>query len=75
MWAKLYIHTKDNNYSDNNNYEVLIIVFILWKHWSPHHNYNDNDTAEWSRWITVRTIFFQLINARNIDSQSESILL
>ncbi len=24
------IHTKDDNYSDNYNYTVLIIVVILW---------------------------------------------
>ncbi len=38
------VHTKVNNFNDNN--EVLIMVLILWETGSPHRNCNDNDTKE-----------------------------
>ncbi len=40
--------TKDRNYNDN--YNVLIIVLILWEEESPYHNYNHKDTEEQYQW-------------------------
>ncbi len=40
---------------------------------SPHHSYlTFNDTEEQYHWNLFQNIFFQMMNNKNIDSQSES---
>lgn len=42
VWQLWAVHIKANIYNINYNYEVLIIVLILWKKVSRHHIYNHN---------------------------------
>lgn len=60
------VHTTDDNYNDS----ALNIVLIKWKKESPCHSYTDNDTVERYCWNQYQNDFVQLVNNKNIDSQS-----
>ncbi len=64
----------DYNYNDNYKYNVLII--ILWEYGSSCRNYNYREERYHKyHWNNFQSDIFQLMNNRNIDSQSESIWL
>lgn len=46
---------------DNNNYEILIIILILWEQ-SPLYNYNDNNRVTKSLESLSENFFSQLMN-------------
>ncbi len=55
----------------------IFLNFILFLRWRPVHtkddNYNDNDTEAQNCWNHFQNYyFFQLMNDKNTDSQSES---
>lgn len=52
---------KDENY-DNNALNLKQ---------NPYHNYNHNGTEEWYHWNHFQTDLFQLMNNKNIYSQSK----
>jgi len=67
------VHTKDDNYDDNDKDIVLKIILYV----KRVHTTTITLTAQRNNIIgnTFRMTFFQLMNDKNIDSQSESILL
>ncbi len=63
------VHTKDDKDI------VLKIILSIKEQQSLHHNYNDKATEKRYRWNHFQNDFFHLMNNKNTDSQSESILL
>ncbi len=54
-------------------FSVYIYIYIYI--YIPHHNYNNKGTEKQYCWNHFRDDFLQLMNDKNIDIQSESILL
>ncbi len=50
------MHTKDDNYNDNDKGIVLKIILTLKEYQSPHLNYNDNGTEEQNYWNNSQMI-------------------
>ncbi len=55
---------------DDYDYNVLIILVIMWEWGRSNHSCNENRTEEWYKKSPFRNIFFQWMNNKNIDSQS-----
>ncbi len=71
MWRVRPVHTKNDNYKDNDKGIALKIVLNIKELQSPHHSYNDNGKDKQYCWNHFQNIFLQ----KHWIIQSESILL